>query len=212
MIALSSLKLLPCETTMHPRVTDLLLIALGVIMLAGIIAYFLRSRNKGLQEQDQRDRGVAYALEHLSQPAPLESVEKSIDNLTLQATTSSTFGEGRDSRAFDKGILEGIRLFLEKEAEAAIPLSRLKDRLMALVEEGGAAEAEVATAIAMIDKELFFERALKHRFRVMSYVYYDHLGVLTTCFTKYHPKGGPIEKYKAQVEAAANRWTSEQKA
>lgn len=154
------------------------------------VGYVIGQRKLKLkQAREQKDKGVAYALEELSQPAPL-GLDKTIDNLTLQATTASTFGEGWDSRAFDSGIIEGIRLFLAKEAEATLPLVRLRERLTEMVKMGDASESEVSVGMAAIEQELAFEQRLKSRMRVMSYVYLDHAGVVTTCFTKYHPKGG----------------------
>lgn len=168
----------------------------GALLLALVGRILRMRRHKARKEQEQTDRGVAYALEELSSPAPLGGLDTAIDNLTLQATTASTFGEGQDSRAFDKGILEGIRLFLAKEAEATLPLVRLRDRLLDMVEQGEASESEISVGLATLEEELAFEQRLKSRLRVLSYAYIDSAGNRITCLTKYHDKN--FRKYSTE--------------
>ncbi|URA06983.1 RusA [Xanthomonas phage Elanor] len=127
-----------------PSIWTLLIVALPAAIVAALVVKFLSPPKRPPFRE-----GLGYALAELYLAKNAEEVAD-----LLEARSGSEFDEAGPAREFDRGVIEGIRLYGRAQEAGALALEALQFRLNHMVNTGEASLSEVCVALNVIDDEL----------------------------------------------------------
>ncbi|UYA98751.1 hypothetical protein P9A53_gp07 [Xanthomonas phage vB_Xar_IVIA-DoCa6] len=121
-------------------------LTLAIVLFAVSLAWLARSiRRPG----NMFRAGIEYALAELYLAA---DPEEAADRLWEQS--SSAFEEPESALEFDRGIREGIRLYVQADESGVRELEELRSHLTNMAGNGEASLSEVGVALDVIDRRL----------------------------------------------------------